>query len=95
MTGGYIVIPRPTTIYIAVYGIHRTTPAPDHGPGVTALSNVICVHQPGALISIVLHHIFLKPLGRCCHAKVITVGFQHIVAIFHGKIGAGIILDPT
>ena len=95
MISGYIIIPGPATIYIAVYGIHGTTPAPQQGSGIIAFDNVVCVHLPSTLTGVVLHHIFLKPLGRGFYTKVVSSGFQHIVAIFHGKIGAGIILDPV
>ena len=95
MVGGYIIIPGPAAAYATVYGIHGTTPAPQHGTGVIALGNIIGVHLPSALTGIVTDHIFLKPGGRRGHTKVIATGLQHIVAILNGKVAVGTTLCPV
>ena len=93
--GRYIVIPGPAAACIAIDGVHRTAPAPNHRPGVVALFNIICIHQPAALIGIVSNHILLNPGCGRDYTGITAIGSEHIVVVFNSKIHIGIALCPV
>ena len=95
IVGRYIVIPGPAAVYITAYGVHRAAPAPNHGTGVLALGNVICVHEQGALTGIVFHQVLFQPSSGRDHIEIIATSLQHIVAVLNGKVGVGAALCPV